>query len=164
MSKRFPRVSDAFGLHLRPMTDAEIAETARGVWRKLLSKLDGPPEDIQSWINLAKGFGLRVLGFKGEAGDPPGYYGSVESQAQLSKLGVPPGPVLYYNVSLPYHERILVIIHELAHHVAATSPGSTWGRVAMERYDDNRHSAQHRVACCVEELARAAFFCVDEAN
>jgi hypothetical protein len=161
MSKRSPRISDAFNLHNRKMTDAEIEEIARGMFRALLSKLEGPPDEVQSWIDCAKKFGLVVRGFKAREGDPDGYYQHNQSGSGKTALGVPAPPVLYYNIKAPKEMRILIITHEIGHFLAASWPRSTWGRVALELYDDVRQSAQHRACVCMTRMVRDTFFCAE---
>lgn len=125
------------------LTDNEITEIARGVMRTLLSKLEGSPDDLRSWVNLARSLGIKLFGYYGEPGDPPGYYdGSGEV------------PCIFYNLSAPKLLRMFYIIHELAHHVLVAWPGSAFPRAALERYDDDRKSVQHRVACRVEDLVQ----------
>lgn len=121
------------------MTEAEITATARGVARVLLSKLEGEATDIDAWLALGRSLGLKLFGFYGKPSDPPGYYDGKEG-------------LVFYNLKAPRHLRLRYIIHELAHHVLATWPGSKFPREALERYDDCRQSVQHRVARRVETM------------
>jgi hypothetical protein len=157
-------MSDAFGLHQRRMSDAEITETARGVMRVLLARLEGPPTQLKSWIGLARAYGIRVIGFYGPPGEALAYYDNSEYQKRGKSIGPFPAPRLLYNLCAPREWRIFLLIHEIAHHVGAQWPSSAFPKAATERYDDIRQSAQHRVACCVEELIWAAFFCSPETN
>ncbi len=140
------------------MTDAGIEEIARGMFHTLISKLEGDPCEVQTWIDCAKSFGLVVRGFKGKAGDPLGYYDSNQRGRAKTALGVPAPPVLYYNIKAPKEMRILIIAHEIGHFLGAAWPRSTWGRVALELYDDTRQSAQHRATTCMTWMVRDAFF------
>ncbi|MCX6365181.1 MAG: hypothetical protein NTX57_00505 [Armatimonadetes bacterium] len=163
MAKRSPRISDAFSLHNRRMTDAEIRDTARGVMRILLAKLEGDPTNIQSWLDLARSLGIRVIGFYGPRGEALAYYDNSEYEKGKS-LGPFPSPRLVYNLCAPLEWRIFLILHEVAHHVGAQWPGSAFPKAATERYDDIRQTAQHRVACAVEELFYDTFFCASQTN
>lgn len=163
MAKRSPRISDAFSLHNRRMTDAEIRDTARGVMRILLAKLEGDPTNIQSWLDLARSLGIRVIGFYGPRGEAIAYYDNSEYEKGRS-FGPFPSPRLVYNLCAPLEWRIFLILHEVAHHVGAQWPGSAFPKAATERYADIRQTAQHRVACAVEELFYEAFFCSPRAN
>lgn len=121
------------------ITEEQITGIARSVARSLLSELEGDPTDLDAWRALGKAQGLKLFGFYGKPHDPPGYYDGKEG-------------VVFYNIKAPREARRLYLIHELAHHVLATWPGSKFPREALERYDDNRQSVQHRVARRVETM------------
>lgn len=163
MPKRSPRISAAFNIHNRRMTDAEVLGTARAVLRVLLSKMEGPPTELASWKNLARALGIRVFGFYGSPGEPSAYYDYSE-YGRGKALGSFPAPKLFYNLRAPLQWRIFLIIHELAHHISAQWPDSSFPKAATERYDDIRQSAQHRVARAVEDLVWLAFFCAEDTN
>ena len=128
------------GVRTRRRVSAETVETsARSVARVLLAKAEGPVDEPPTWLVVAKALGVRVLGFYGLPGDGPGYY---EAATQT----------VYYNLRAPKSERARYIVHELAHRILATWPGGGCQRVALERYDDDRQTVQHRVARRVEEI------------
>ena len=116
-----------------------VEEIAPGIARQILSQLEGPRDEVSTWVKAAEALGAVVYGFYGQPGDGPGFYDGRRG-------------IICYNLCASKEKRIRYLLHEIAHHALATWPGSRFPRIALERYDDDRQSVQHRVARRVEEI------------
>jgi hypothetical protein len=122
------------------VTKVNENDIARGVTRYIIAALgDRDKSSIDSWVLAAKELGARVQRFYGHTGDDPGYYDPQKS-------------TIYYDCLRPHWECLYTIVHELAHHVQTILPRKIVYATRLQRYDDNRQSVQHKVACLVEEM------------
>jgi hypothetical protein len=126
----------------RRLTDEQVAAIARSIANAIRAQATGPLDDPKTWTDAAYRLGCKVRTYRHDPAVGPGYYDA----------NAPGGPTLYYESTLNAPAACRRVIHELAHHVQATWPGTRFRKAAPERYDDDRQTVQHRVAQRVEEI------------
>jgi hypothetical protein len=123
-------------------TRAEAIEDARKVARVIESHLKGSRDLVRTWADAAEALGCIVKVGRDSRGGP-GFY-------------IPKDSTMVYDARYSADVVVRLFAHELAHHVLAQWPGSTYRR-GWERYDDDRNTYQHWVADYAEFMLLGEF-------
>lgn len=112
---------------------------ARQLLALALTEMDGPIDEIGTWIQAAKRLGVRKV-HKLARGEGPGYY-------------VWQDRTIYYN---PHTDTVTVIVefaHELGHDLLAHRRTGSM-RYGVQRFEGYRYATQQQICIHLESMAR----------